>query len=141
MLACWIAFEDIHPDSGPLEYFPRSHRLVPLLMSNDLGIADQAYKQDPGVYHRIYEPTIAKYIDKLGLKPETFIAKAGDVLFWHGRLLHGGSARKDLTLSRKALVCHYFADGAFTYHDLAGHPSRLHKNGVYAPPVLDLKEA
>ena len=41
----------------------------------------------------------------------------GDVLFWHANLLHGGSPRKNLALSRKALVCHHFAKGAVTYHD------------------------
>lgn len=140
LIACWIAFEDIHPDSGPLEYFPRSHRLVPPLLSADLGIGEKGYKADPNVYGRVYEPTIGKYVKKLGLKPETFLAKKGDVLFWHAHLLHGGAPRKNLALSRKALVCHYFAEGAFTYHDLAGNPSRLHKNGLYEPPALDLIE-
>jgi Phytanoyl-CoA dioxygenase (PhyH) len=137
LIANWIAFEDIHPDSGPLQYFPRSHRLVPPLLSADLGIAEFGYKSDPGVYNRVYEPTIAKYVEKLGLQPEHLMAKKGDVLFWHAHLLHGGAARNNLALSRKALVCHYFAEGSFTYHDLAGNPSRLHKNGVFAPPSID----
>ena len=140
LIACWIAFEDIHPDSGPLEYFPRSHRLVPSLLSGDLGIGENSYKNDPSVYGRVYEPTLAKYVKKLGLKPDTFLAKKGDVLFWHAHLLHGGAPRKNFALSRKALVCHYFAEGSFTYHDLAGNPSRLHKGGLYAPPALDLRE-
>jgi hypothetical protein len=140
LLACWIAFEDIHADSGPLLYYPRSHRLVPTLLSADLGLDKYAFKNDPSVYGRVYEPTIAKYVDRLGLKPQTFLARKGDVLFWHAHLLHGGAPRNNLALSRKALVCHYFAEGAFTYHDLAGNPSRIHKNGLYAPPALDLVE-
>jgi hypothetical protein len=139
MLANWIAFEDIHPDSGPLEYFPRSHRLVPPLLSGDLGIPKLAFKQDTSVYGRRYEPTIARYLEALKLEPRHFLAKKGDVLFWHANLLHGGAPRKDLARSRKALVCHYFARGAVTYHDLSGNPTRLHKNGLYAPPALDLK--
>jgi hypothetical protein len=137
MLANWIAFEDIHPDSGPLEYFPRSHRLVPPLLSAELGIAPQEYKQNPSVYNSRYEPTIRRYIDSMRLEPKYFMAKAGDVLFWHAHLLHGGAPRKNLTLSRKALVCHYFAQGAFTYHDLSGNPTRLHGNGLFAPPSID----
>ena len=35
------------------------------------------------------------------------------------------------------MVCHYFAQGAFTYHDLSGNATRLHKNGLYAPPAID----
>jgi hypothetical protein len=137
MLANWIAFEDIHPDSGPLEYFPRSHRLVPPLLSAELGIAPHEYKKNSGIYNSRYEPTIRRYIDSMELAPKYFMAKAGDVLFWHAHLLHGGAPRKNLSLSRKALVCHYFAQGAFTYHDLSGNASRLHKDGVYAPPSID----
>ena len=37
--ACWIAFEDIHPDSGPLVYYPGSHRL-PYIFSQDVGIGE-----------------------------------------------------------------------------------------------------
>jgi hypothetical protein len=139
LIACWIALEDIHPDSGPLEYYPRSHRLVPPLLSRDVGIGEMEYKNDPMVYRRVYEKTIAKYIAKLGLKPSHFMAKKGDVLFWHAHLLHGGSARTDLTLTRKALVCHYFAEGSFAYHDLAGSPTRLSRDGLYAAPAVDLK--
>ncbi len=77
------------------------------------------------------------HIKAMKLEPRFFLAKAGDVLFWHANLIHGGSPRKDLRLSRKALVCHYFAEGVVTYHDLSGNPSRLHRNGMYAPPVVD----
>jgi hypothetical protein len=34
-----------------------------------------------------------------------------DVLIWHANLLHGGSMRRDLRLSRKAVVCHFFGKG------------------------------
>jgi hypothetical protein len=137
MLANWIAFEDSHPDSGPLEYFPRSHRLVPPLLSAEIGIAPLEFKKNPSVYLSRYEPTIRRYIDAMRLEPKYFTAKAGDVLFWHAHLLHGGAPRKDLSLSRRALVCHYFAQGAFTYHDLSGNPTRLHRDGIYAPPSID----
>lgn len=138
LIANWTAFEDIHPDSGPLEFYPRSHRLVPQLLSGDLGISPREFNTHGGsVYSMRYEPVIKRYIEALNLKPEFFLAKAGDVLFWHSNLLHGGSTRRNLKLSRKALVCHYFAEGAVTYHDLSGNRSRLHRNGMYAPTVVD----
>jgi len=31
--------------------------------------------------------------------------------FWRANLVHGGSPRNDPNLSRRALVCHYFAEG------------------------------
>jgi hypothetical protein len=137
LIANWIAFEDIHPDSGPLEFYPRSHKLVPQLLSGELGISPLEFKNGKPVYSQRYEPTIRRYIKSMKLEPEFFMAKAGDVLFWHSNLLHGGARRKNLKLSRKALVCHYFAEGVVTYHDLSGNATRLHRSGMYAPPVPD----
>jgi ectoine hydroxylase-related dioxygenase (phytanoyl-CoA dioxygenase family) len=116
LAADWIAFEDIHPDSGPLTYYPGSHRL-PYLLSDELGIP-----AEPGYdgYTRLYEPAIQRLIAERGLEMKTFLPKKGDVLIWHANLLHGGSPTNDPRLSRKALVCHYFAEGAICYHDLPG---------------------
>ena len=64
------------------------------------------------------------------------MAKKGDVLLWHANLLHGAEVRRDLTLSRKALVCHYFAEGVDCYHDLSGRKvSFSGEEGVAVPPV------
>jgi hypothetical protein len=138
LIANWVAFEDIHEDSGPLEYYPRSHRMIPSLLSSDISIAPHEFKaKGYSIYSERYEPQIRRYVDASGLKPEYFLAEKGDVLFWHANLLHGGAPRKNQQLSRKALVCHYFAEGAVTYHDLSGNSSRLHRDGFYKSPVLD----
>jgi Phytanoyl-CoA dioxygenase (PhyH) len=137
LIANWIALEDVHEDSGPLEFFPQSHKLIPPLLSGELSIPPREFKKNGSVYTERYEPQIKRYIKATGLKPAHFMAKAGDVLFWHADTIHGGAPRKNLQLSRKALVCHYFAEGAVTYHDLSGNPSRLHRNGMYSPPVVD----
>jgi ectoine hydroxylase-related dioxygenase (phytanoyl-CoA dioxygenase family) len=138
LVANWIAFEDIHEDSGPLEYYPQSHRLIPLLLSHHLSLEPLEFKRRGSVcYSEKYEPEIEKQITATNLKAEYFLGKAGDVLFWHANLIHGGAARKNIALSRKALVCHYFAEGAVTYHDLSGNPSRLHRNGFLSRPVVD----
>lgn len=140
LLAAWISFEDVHPDSGPLLYYPKSHKLVPCLLSADVGIGMMEFKEkgSEATYSARYEPAIQQYLLASDVSPEVFTAQKGDVLFWHANLIHGGSMRKDLTHSRKAMVCHYFAEGAFTYHDLSGNASRLHKNGVHADVVKDL---
>jgi ectoine hydroxylase-related dioxygenase (phytanoyl-CoA dioxygenase family) len=138
LVANWIAFEDVHEDSGPLEYYPRSHRLIPPLLSRELSIPPLEFKKEgAAAYSAKYEPEVARHIAAARLQPEFFLGQAGDVLFWHANLVHGGAARKNLSLSRKALVCHYFAEGAVTYHDLSGNPSRLHRNGMYSRPVVD----
>ena len=137
LIANWIAFEDIHPDSGPLFYYPKSHRILPYLLSFEVGIEPLQFKNGLPVYSEKYEPALQRYLDAYELKPETFIAKKGDVFFWHANLVHGGSKRVDLRRSRKALVCHYFGERVFAYHDLSGNASRLHRNGVYADASVD----
>ena len=139
LIAAWVAFEDVHPDSGPLFYYPKSHRLLPYLLSDSVGIPMHEFKKKGAEagYHTLYEAAVQRYLSANGLSPEFFCARKGDVLFWHANLVHGGSARKDLRQSRKALVCHYFAEGAFTYHDLSGNASRLHKDGLYAALAKD----
>jgi len=124
LTAAWIAFEDIHPDSGPLVYYPGSHRL-PYLFSRDLGIDENNFSENGyKAYVDLYEPRIQDIIRERELEPHHFIAKKGDILIWHANLLHGGSFRKNPRLSRRALVCHYFVEGAVCYHDLSANEAR-----------------
>jgi hypothetical protein len=124
LAAAWIAFEDIHPDCGPLEFYPGSHRL-PYVFSRDLQISvDDMKNEGYTTYRARYEPFVKGLIAEHRLRPDYFEARKGDALIWHANLLHGGSQRRDLRLTRKALVGHYFARGAFVYHDLSAVPSR-----------------
>jgi len=120
LAATWLAYEDIGPNCGPLVYYPGSHKL-PYLLSEDLGIASGV--DDYSGYNSQYEPAIQRQIEAHGLKPVHFMAKKGSLLIWHANLLHGGSKRLDYKLSRKALVCHYIAEGVVSYHDIFGTPS------------------
>lgn len=124
LVANWVAFEDIKSDSGPLEFYPGSHRL-PYTYSKQCGIGVEEAQAGYGAYHEKYEPFIQRLIAENGLQPRYFNAEKGDVLFWHANLLHGGSRIADASLSRKALVSHYFAEGCICYHDYTGSPSHL----------------
>ena len=133
LIANWIAFEDIGPDSGVLEFYPGSHKL-PYLLSAQVGIKPYEFKEKGySVYMERYEPALLSECLKAGHTKKTFMAKKGDVLFWHANLVHGGGRRIDPDASRKALVCHFFAEDVVTYHDLSGNPTRLHADGIYAP--------
>ena len=124
LTAAWIAFEDIDPDCGPLVYYPGSHRL-PYVFSKDVGISEEDFKKNGyGPYHDRYEPYIRKLVEDHHIEPHHFHAKKGDVLIWHANLIHGGSARKNLELSRRSVVCHFFVKNAFVYHDLAATRSK-----------------
>lgn len=126
LAAAWIALEDISPESGPLVYYPGSHRL-PYVFAEDVAISADDFKNEGyGPYVQRYEPRIAALIAEHGLEARYFAPRKGDVLLWHGNLIHGGSPRARIGTSRRALVCHYFAHGCLTYHDLAGHPTHLH---------------
>ncbi len=124
LTAAWIAFEDIDPDCGPLVYYPRSHRL-PYLFSKDVGISEDEFKtRSYQAYHEKYEPRIQQTIADYGLEPRYFHAKKGDVLIWHANLIHGGSKRRNMALSRRAVVCHFFVKGSFAYHDLSASETK-----------------
>jgi hypothetical protein len=130
LAAAWIAFEDIHPDCGPLVYYPGSHRL-PYVFSKDVEISRADFERDGyAPYHAKYEPRIRQMVEEQGIAPHYFHAMKGDVLIWHANLVHGGSARKNMALSRRAVVCHFFAKGAFVYHDLAAARSRQQYRGT-----------
>jgi ectoine hydroxylase-related dioxygenase (phytanoyl-CoA dioxygenase family) len=97
------------------------------VFSKDVGIAPQDFTSTGYKgYVDKYEPYIKDLLVKNACKPAYFHAEKGDVLLWHANLIHGGSRRRDLQRSRKAMVCHYFVKGAVTYHDLANSLARPH---------------
>ena len=99
-----ICLEDVHPDAGPLTYFPGSHRIP-------------AYRFSHGGIHAVKEELaesrayMEQKIQEAGLKREEFMGKAGDVFLWHGQLLHGGSRINEPSRTRKTLVTHYWRAG------------------------------
>jgi len=125
LVAAWVAFEDISIDSGPLVFCPTSHKL-PYLLSKELSIDSNDFKVTGYTsYHQKYEPKIESIVNENNLKKEHFLAQKGDVLIWHHNLIHGGSLRNDYSISRKALVAHYFDTKCHCYHDLSGDDADL----------------
>jgi Phytanoyl-CoA dioxygenase (PhyH) len=134
--AIWIALDDIHPDCGPFELVPGSHKWA--CMKSDK--IKQHLKPEFRNAHSSREETVhwaalaelmttGAYENKLqrsGLKTEKFLGKKGDVLIWHGRLLHRGSVPKNENIPRPAIITHY-SDIA-TRRDI-GDRIRQHKDG------------
>lgn len=76
-LAGWMAFEDIHADAGPLEFYPGSH-LLPYVFSHHLGISAEDMQRDGyATYRARYEPLMQKLIRDHTLQPHYFEAKKG----------------------------------------------------------------
>ncbi len=108
--AVWMALDDIHPDSGPFEYVPGSHRWP--LMRGDKVRAHMPWRQAmrphwPQVSESFVVPAIDAEIRRRDAEVRQFIANRGDTLIWHGRLLHRGSKPNKPGMPRKSLICHY----------------------------------
>jgi hypothetical protein len=59
-----------------------------------------------------YAGALDKLCRENGCEPEAFEAEVGDVLFWHGDLVHAGgpiTSQDPEPPTRKSLVCHYAA--------------------------------
>lgn len=123
LIAAWIALEDIHPDSGPLFYYPGSHKL-PYLLNDDFENYSSRFKLGNKQYSD-YEDVTEDIIHRSGLSYETFLPKKGDVLIWHANLIHGGMPVVNPALSRKSMVIHYYAKNVIKYHEITERPSLM----------------
>lgn len=108
--AVWMALDDIHPDSGPFEYVPGS-QAWPLMRGSKVRerlTPEQSSKPNwPVEAETFTTPAIDAEILRRGATIEKFIAKRGDVLIWHGRLMHRGSMARVPGMLRPSLITHY----------------------------------
>jgi hypothetical protein len=109
MCGLWIPLADVEPDSGPLLYYPGSHRL-PYRSAASLGLTPEQVAAEPHP-QRFFEPTWQEDVERLGLEREIFLPRRGEALIWHANLLHGGSAVKNRRARRWSLVVHYYFKG------------------------------
>lgn len=108
--AVWIALEDITPESGPFEYVPGSHRWPALTRDKVLAALEPCERNRadwPSTSERFVVPACEAEIERRGAEIRQFLPKKGDVLIWHGRLLHRGSRPKVAGTPRRALIAHY----------------------------------
>jgi hypothetical protein len=121
MCGVWIALEDIQKDSGELIVYPGSHR-SPRLRASELGL--EKVSEDYSAYVK-FDTEIAKALESEGFTRVKYMPKAGQILIWHENLIHGGSRRLDLNLTRRSIVSHYFAKGGIAYYDSRGEAAAL----------------
>jgi hypothetical protein len=132
MCGVWIALEDVQPESGPLMYYPGSHRL-PYLSAEDLllspsGMSGEKHPQ------KFFQHHWDSQIQHSGLSKQLFHPRCGDILIWHANLLHGGEAVLNPALSRWSQVNHYyFADCLYTtpIHSCAAFLGGTHLRNPY----------
>lgn len=119
MCGVWIALEDIHPDAGPLVYFPGSHRW-PIYTNEHIGECVSERHAPPD--QTLYEPLWQALVRAHRAAPERFLAKKGQALIWAANLLHGGDAHPDRSRTRWSQVTHYFFDDCAYYTPMYSDP-------------------
>jgi ectoine hydroxylase-related dioxygenase (phytanoyl-CoA dioxygenase family) len=105
--AVWMALGDVHPDSGPFQFVPGSHlwhRLTRDKIGQHVDLDDPMWPQRTEAFLTDLVEAEIKARDAfvVDYKPD-----AGDVLIWHPRLYHRGTAPKVPGAYRPALIAHY----------------------------------
>ncbi len=106
MVGVWIALEDVHKDSGPLIYFPKSHK-TQYISARNLGITTTKLNEEK-YPQKLFESYWVDLVKKNNFTKEILLAKKGDVFILYANLLHGGDVVKNNTLTRWSQVTHYF---------------------------------
>ncbi len=119
MCGVWVPLEDIHPDAGPLIYYPGSHKL-PIYVNEHIGhcaatAPNRANQAD-------FAPLWRALIRTHGLERVEFMPRRGQALIWAANLLHGGSEHRDRNRTRWSQVTHYFFEDCAYFTPLESDP-------------------
>ncbi len=101
MVAAWIAVEDIKPGAGRFYVYPGSHNIDIEKIGSDVNII-----LDREAYKKLVVDTINQY----NLTCTAPAMKKGDVLFWHGKTIHGSLPTTQPEYSRSSFTAHYIPD-------------------------------
>jgi len=96
-IAAWLAVDDCDEENGCLQVVPGSHEL-PLLCHIPADTTQSFTSQTIPVPE--------------GYAPEPALMKAGDVLFFHGSLIHGSGPNRTPDRFRRSLIAHYLTGDA-----------------------------
>ena len=94
-----IAMSDVEKDCGPFQLIPKSHKW---LKNSEIINWENC---------RINPQQCCEYNNELiktkGIEPFVFTPHKGDVLIWHGNLMHRGSSANEWNKGRDVLFGHY----------------------------------
>ncbi|MGH7895379.1 MAG: phytanoyl-CoA dioxygenase family protein [Candidatus Binatia bacterium] len=116
LVGAWIACEDVTADSGPLVLHAGSHRSRMFPGFDDypqtnLRTADAATS---AAYQTWVDECATRY------ERHEFLARKGEILLWHGMLIHGGAPVARPGTTRKSFVLHYTVRGADRAREVRG---------------------
>lgn len=126
MLASWIPLEDVHPDAGPLIYYPGGHKPeISGFFEWGPGeiLQGSGSQKTPNDFAKFLKERMVEH----NVRPKTFLPRKGDVLLWHGNLPHAGSAIRNTGLTRRSLVTHYTSEDCIPawWDAVVADPARL----------------
>jgi len=98
LMAAWIPFEPSNQQNGALIVYSGSHKLAKKRLDTD-------FQDNYGEYVRY----LNGLCDGCGCHPQLYEALVGDVLFWHGDLVHAGGSigQQSPRPTRRSMICHY----------------------------------
>jgi hypothetical protein len=135
--AVWAAVGDVPEDSGPYEYVPGSHRwncvsrdLVQQYLdpSVRLGVPPKGQPTWEIYAEQFVNPAYWFEMQRVGARVEKFLAKRGDILIWHAKLVHRGSPPKNREATRPGVIAHYSSVRSARWF---GTDVRRHNDGGY----------
>lgn len=137
-IAAWISLDTIHPDSGPFQYVPGSHKWPQVTREKILAALepDQRDHRWPTHSEEVLTPLFTQDIIDRHAEVVTHLPQRGDVLLWHGRLLHRGSLPNAPGMLRKSLIAHY--SGINHREDM---PPAIEYSGGWYFPVDDTSKS
>jgi ectoine hydroxylase-related dioxygenase (phytanoyl-CoA dioxygenase family) len=125
LVGSWVALEDIHPDSGPLQVVPGSHKLKIFNYQKDIDYSEPTNLENIKKNYERYEKWVLKLIKKNKLKPITPKMKKGDCILWDANMLHGSPLCKNNKISRMSQVTHWaFKSVVKHYNPVFSNPEK-----------------
>lgn len=122
MCGVWLALEDVDENNGPLEYYPKSHKL-PLFFNEAMNCAPQWSSSNPVA--ETYQPYVNMWrqlVEAYQLERREFYPRKGQAIIWAANLLHGGAVQRDLSRTRHSQVTHYFFEDCAYYTPVLSVP-------------------
>jgi len=124
LVGAWTALEDIHPDSGPLQVVPKSHKWKIYNFLEGENKAPTSLDEIKQNYEN-YEEWVRQQVKETNFKPITPVMKKGDCLLWDANMQHGSPECKDPSMSRKSQVTHWsFASVKKHYNPSFSNPDK-----------------
>jgi hypothetical protein len=137
--AAWIATGAIHPDAGPFEFVPGSHKwpcmrghLVKQHLSEEFAKVSNVEdgKGHWAAFAEVFTNDV--YVAELERRNAVFhqfLADKGDIMIWHGRLVHRGSTPNNPTLYRPSIISHF--SGINVRSDIGSDIRRYGEDGCH----------